>query len=183
MERNYEKKRPELGETQTDESDVKQARHQVPSEGVGVTVAPVLVGLDKGGSVAQLPLRPRSSLEEVVRLIVREEMRAVLREELSGLVAPPPSAPPSTPLKAVVSGDEYLPTKEAARVAGVRPETIRIWVTSKRLPAHWAGTRLRIRRDQLESFLSSGGGEQHAVDMEVRARDILDGRFKRKGGR
>ncbi len=181
-----EKKCPEILDAQPDENGSedhdggKRTPHRLQSEAVGVAVAPFLVGYDKGGKAARLPLPSRSSLDEAIRGIIRDEVRAVLREELSGLLGR--AAP--TPLKAVTSGSDYLPTKAAAAIAGVRPETIRIWVTSHRLPAHWAGNRMRIRRDQLEAFLVDGGATEHAVDLEVRARELAQGRnVQPSGGR
>ena len=52
------------------------------------------------------------------------------------------------------ANDEYLSTREAAEIAHVTPGTIRRWLRAKRITKHVAGTRVRIRRAELERYLS-----------------------------
>jgi excisionase family DNA binding protein len=77
--------------------------------------------------------------------VIRETVRLVLREELRGaLDALRPRG-----------ASEYLTVAQAAEVAAVAPDTIRRWVAEARLPRHNAGRELRVRRDDLESFMAT----------------------------
>ena len=67
---------------------------------------------------------------EEIRAIVRAEIRAALAE-----AAPSP---------------DVLTTAQAARIAGVDPETIREWHRAGRLRASRSGRTLRIGRTDLE---------------------------------
>jgi len=111
------------------------------------------------------------TLEETFRAIVREEVRAALRE-----VTP---AAPSTG-----TASPYLTVKQAAEYAGdVRPETVRAWIKSGGLARHGVGRVLLVRRDQLEAFLAAGGeGGAAEVDCEARATAIVAGRIGRAKG-
>ena len=50
---------------------------------------------------------------------------------------------------------EYVSPARAAEIAGVRPATIREWVSRGRLPSHRAGRLMRIRTDDLHRFLAA----------------------------
>lgn len=65
------------------------------------------------------------------------------------------------------ANDEYLSTADAALIARVTPGTIRRWVREKTLTKHGKGARVRIRRDELEEYLS---GTTVAASPEDRAR-------------
>lgn len=49
---------------------------------------------------------------------------------------------------------DYLSTAEAARVARVSPGTIRRWVRRGELTKHHAGSRVLVRRDELERLMA-----------------------------
>ena len=76
--------------------------------------------------------------------VLREVVRDVVREELAGLVALRSDA------------DRYLPTADAASLAGVAKGTIRRWVRENRIPGHRAGRVLRVRTSDLQRLLASG---------------------------
>lgn len=69
----------------------------------------------------------------------------------------------------------YLTAEEVAELAKVRPQTVRTWVSSKVLPGHYAGRKLRIRLDELEDFMKRqrAGAEPSADDDEKRVREIM----------
>lgn len=52
------------------------------------------------------------------------------------------------------ANDGYLSVKEAASFARVSVYTIRRWVRSGELTRHEAGTRVLVRRDELEKLLT-----------------------------
>lgn len=79
-----------------------------------------------------------SDLEELIRSIVRDEL-AKQRD-----IKPANDEAPG----------EYLSTAEAAELARVSVYTIRRWVKDGELTRHEAGSRVRIRRDELEKFLA-----------------------------
>lgn len=106
-----------------------------------------------------------SSIEDAidarVRVAVREEMRGVMREVLAEL-------------KPIASGD-YLSVVEAARIAGVHPETIRLWIRAGRLPRHKSGREWRVMRAELDAFLKAGDKPPASADTpEERATAILN---------
>ena len=74
-----------------------------------------------------------SDLERLIREIVRDELAR----------AKPANDTPS----------EYLSVAEAAAFARVTPGTIRRWVRAGELMRHEAGSRVRVRRDELERLL------------------------------
>jgi excisionase family DNA binding protein len=52
------------------------------------------------------------------------------------------------------SADDYLTPDEAAAIAKVDPSTIREWIRAGRLAARRAGSRVRVRRGDLDAFLA-----------------------------
>lgn len=76
-----------------------------------------------------------SDLERMIEAIVDRR----LEERLAELRAP---------------SSEYLSVAEAAALARVTPGTIRRWVRAGELTRHEAGSRVRIRRDELERLLA-----------------------------
>lgn len=75
-----------------------------------------------------------SDIEQMIRAIVREELAAY-------------TSPEQRP--------DYLSVAEAAAHARVTPGTIRRWVRAGELTRHEAGSRVRVRRDELEQLLTS----------------------------
>jgi len=107
-----------------------------------------------------------TTIEEIIRAVVREEL-AELRAELRALAAPrvEPVASPAQELPLTVE-------EVAKRAGGVRPETVRAWISDGKLPAGRAGHRWVVRRDDLERFLSSGSrdtiGHLQLVNERIR---------------
>lgn len=88
------------------------------------------------------------SIEEVIRLAVREVVREELRPLLERMEVGRPTAP---------ADDEHLTLAQAAEVAKVHVNTIRRWVEEDLLRARRAGKRkLLVRRSDLERFLENG---------------------------
>ncbi len=108
------------------------------------------------------------TLDEVIRSllreVLREEMPELLRAALSGQTAQIPT----------VATSDYLSTKQAAALAGVRAETIRAWIGSGKLKSKRAGRLLRVGRVDFEHFLDQ---DRHlsTMDTKRRAREILAG--------
>ena len=84
------------------------------------------------------------TLDEVVRDLLRVEIRAVVREELA-LVRGPGVADAQT---------EFLTVKAAAKMTSVAVNTMRAWLREGGLKAYGAGRVLRIRRSELFEFLA-----------------------------
>lgn len=55
---------------------------------------------------------------------------------------------------AAPANDEYLSTADAAKIARVTPGTVRRWVRGKELTRHGTGSRVRIKRTELERYLA-----------------------------
>ena len=109
-------------------------------------------------------------LDDELRRIIREEVRAVLRAELPDLLRGlmrPANVPGSA---------QYLTTISAAQLVGVRPETIRDWVASGALPRHGVGRVLRVRRDELEAFMARlPNPKDEKISIQERARNLVAG--------
>jgi excisionase family DNA binding protein len=70
---------------------------------------------------------------------------------------------------------EYLTVDEAAEAARVAPNTVRRWQRNGRLDKHWAGSAVRVRRDDLDRFLrgqrrADGKSPEDLADEELRHR-------------
>ena len=89
------------------------------------------------------------TLDETLRLIVREELRAALKEIQ---VAPSSTSPGPT---AKAAGAVMMTVGDVAERCQVRPETVRGWVHSGELIARKTGRHLRVRPSDFEAFLSS----------------------------
>ena len=79
-------------------------------------------------------------LTAIITKVIREEMPAAIRKAMAD-AQPKPTG-------------EYLTPIEAGRVASVHPATIRQWIQEGLLPAYKAGREYRVRRDELDAFLS-----------------------------
>lgn len=119
-----------------------------------------LVPLDE---VRRMPASTGASVDDAIRAVVREAITREMRQSLPAVAQP----------AAVASVAEYVSADRAAQIAGVRPATIREWVSQKRLPGHRAGRLLRIRTDELHCFLSGGSEKASVVDIEARRRRAL----------
>lgn len=107
-----------------------------------------------------------STLLATLREIVREEVRA----EVKAAFAAKAEAPPA---------DEMLTVRQAASIAGVRPETVRDWVRSGRLKALRVGkprrrgehvaASIRILRRELDAALRPRA-EADATELSPRER-------------
>ena len=80
-------------------------------------------------------------LFELMRLSVREEVRAALAE----------SGPSSTVVR-----EAYVSPKRAAELTGLAEWTIREWIRTGKLKACKAGRVWRIKREELDSMLARG---------------------------
>lgn len=69
---------------------------------------------------------------------------------------------------AAPANDEYLSTADAAKIARVTPGTVRRWVRAKELARHGTGSRVRIKRAELERYLA--GEEQASPEDRARRR-------------
>jgi excisionase family DNA binding protein len=116
------------------------------------------------------------TLDDAIRVAIRGELRAALREDLPELLRE------TLAVRAPASTDSpYLSTARAAKLAGVRPETVRSWIAGGKLPGHRAGRLLRVRRDELEALMAHGPERGKVeVDLDTLATDIMAGRMGRK---
>jgi excisionase family DNA binding protein len=106
--------------------------------------------------------------ERALREIVADEVRPVLREELSERGRP--------------AGDvEFLPVAEAAARVAVAPATIRVWMAQGRLRRYHAGRELRVRTTELAELMgtpaNSNGGNPSGATPEKEAELYLDRRW------
>ena len=107
--------------------------------------------------MSTLTIIPPEELREMLRGIVREEVRAALVE--AGTTSP--------------DGDGYLSVQKAAALTDVHPDTIRAWVRAGRLRGYRAGRELRVLRSELHHFLDAGDLVDHRETAEEEAAKIL----------
>lgn len=102
---------------------------------------------------------------------VDEAIRAAVRDAISRELRTAPST--ITPIATASASSEYVSPARAAEIAGVRPATIREWVSRGHLPSHRAGRLMRIRTEDLHAFLARGQERKNVVDIESRRRRAL----------
>jgi excisionase family DNA binding protein len=108
------------------------------------------------GIVAPLQARAAGDFEAALRALIAE----VVREELDRR-------------DATRAQPEYLSPAAAGKIADVTAATIRRWIREGRLPAHHAGSRVRVLRSDLECMLRSGrsrSGHDSETPVQVAAR-------------
>jgi hypothetical protein len=109
--------------------------------------------------------------EKVLRDIVADELRRVLREERGEYRRP-------------ANDGEYLPVAEAAGRAAVAPATIRTWMAQGKLGRYHAGRELRVLWSELATLMrkppkKSDGAEGDRMTPEEEAALYLQRRRKR----
>ena len=135
-------------------------------------------------------LQPRSmaayagpSVDDALRALVGHELERIIRDELPRIVRQELAALVKVqPRDASESGAslQLISSTRAAQIAGVKAATVQAWVRQGHLKGYWAGRRLRVRLDELESFLSRGKvGAPERVDLDERANRILAKRQRR----
>lgn len=109
--------------------------------------------------------------EAALREIIRDELKAVIRQELAN--------------KPAAVGD-YVSASEAARIASVQVQTVRAWMRSGKLKEYKAGRVLRVRRSELELFLATGpaaDATENATPEELAERRIRQRLAERRSER
>jgi excisionase family DNA binding protein len=104
--------------------------------------------------------------EAELRDIIRDELRAVIRQELGK--------------KPAAAGD-YVSVTDAAKIASVQGQTIRSWIRSGRLAGYKAGRVARVRRSDLEAFLAAGPAANGGTDLSPE--QLADQRFRERHDR
>lgn len=62
----------------------------------------------------------------------------------------------------------YMSTKRAAEYADVHPQTIRKWIAEGHLRKHFAGRCIRVKREELDAYLSRNvDADEESVDERV----------------
>lgn len=115
---------------------------------------------------------PALSLESVVRRIVSDELRAIVREELQAAgVSAQQREPPSREPDAKA----YLPIAKAAELAAVHERTVRRWIAEGQLTGYRAGRVYRVCQQELESYLAHQPAPKRVTraDIRQRARALL----------
>ncbi len=85
---------------------------------------------------------------EAVRLAVREEIQAVMANKNGG------------ENRMMDPSNAYLTVKEAASLSRLAPSTIRLYIRKRELKAHQVGSRVIIKRADLEQFV-----EGHPIEI------------------
>lgn len=111
---------------------------------------------------------PRGVLDPLLDAL-EDRFRRIIREELHALSEEPETAH-SGPVD-----EEYITADRAAEIAGVQPATIRHWITTGKIREYRAGRLLRVRRGDLDLFLSGSRrpASANVGDIEARKRKAL----------
>lgn len=113
------------------------------------------------------------SFEEIIRQEVRAAIRDALPELRAALAAAAPGSSSAAP------ADGYLSVEQAADLAGVCTNTIRAWIKAGRLPRRLAGRELRVRRDELHGLLAAAEDPSAQTPGQIAAA-ILAGTSRRR---
>jgi|GEM_PF-2416627 len=108
--------------------------------------------------------------ETELRGIIRDEVRSAIRQELGR--------------KPAATGD-LVKVAEAAQIASVTTQTIRVWLRAGRLKEYRAGRVLRVRRSELEEFLATGptqGGPNEVSPEALADQHFRERQAKRRQG-
>jgi excisionase family DNA binding protein len=105
-----------------------------------------------------------AAFERLLQGMIRREVRAALEEGGKG-------EPCQTSAAAPPSG--YLKVRDAARHAAVKPETIRAWITSGKLPLRRSGRHYVVSIADLEAFLRGTPPVARPFDPKERALELL----------
>ena len=127
---------------------------------------------EKSDAPSFIPFDEKRHGAASVTATVDEAIRAAVRDAITRELRNPPSTSAIAVAPAVDS--EYVSAARAAEIAGVRPATIREWVSRGRLPSHRAGRLVRIKIDDLHRFLAGGREQANVVDIEKRRRRALE---------
>jgi excisionase family DNA binding protein len=103
------------------------------------------------------------------------ELREIIHEEVQSAVLQVMGTKPA-------AAGEFVSAAEAARIASVSSQTIRAWIRSGKLATYKAGRVLRVKRTELEDFLTTGPTPDNADDMspeDLADRDFRERRAKR----
>ena len=60
--------------------------------------------------------------------------------------------------------DRWLSVEEIAAHLGVKRDTVYKWIDRKRLPAHKVGRLWKFRRDEVDNWATSGGGNADTAE-------------------
>lgn len=103
-------------------------------------------------------------VQNAVRQVVREEIRAALQEFVSAKSPEP-----------VRESNALLTVEQVATQCGnATVETVRGWIHSKKLTAHKPGHRFLVHPDDLKRFLAEASpGEKKAVDSDEHLSKVL----------
>jgi excisionase family DNA binding protein len=103
------------------------------------------------------------SVDIAIRQLIREELRAVLGEELRALLHASQDGATQETLPV------YMSIEKAAAMLDVSPSTVRGWIKSGALPCHGTDRVWRVRLDELEAFLRAGAVSMHDTEMAANA--------------
>lgn len=106
--------------------------------------------------------------EAELRDIIRDEVRTAIRQELG---------------KKPATVGEFVSVADAAQIASVATQTIRVWVREGRLTGYHAGRVLRVRRAELEDFLAAGPSPSSTTQMSPEELADRDFRQRQAAGR
>jgi excisionase family DNA binding protein len=60
--------------------------------------------------------------------------------------------------------DRWLSVEEIAAHLGVKRDTVYKWIDRKRLPAHKVGRLWKFRRNEVDKWVTSGGGNADTAE-------------------
>lgn len=110
--------------------------------------------------------RSHGSIEDTIRQVVREEVRAALEEHIPRRI---PSEPKSVP-------PDLLTVEQVAERCHAAPKTVREWIRGRRLPARKAGgRRYLVDLADLERFLTGGSGTDPLPTIAAEVSRVANG--------
>jgi excisionase family DNA binding protein len=67
--------------------------------------------------------------------------------------------------------DAYLSVEQVAAYLGVSKDTVYTWISAKKMPAHRLGRLWKFQKDEVDTWVKSGGAAAHRETDSTKKQD------------
>lgn len=82
-----------------------------------------------------------------------------------------PPIPNQTKVKWHFMKDAYLSVEQVAAYLGVSKDTVYTWISAKKMPAHRLGRLWKFQKDEVDTWVKSGGAAAHRETDSTKKQD------------
>ncbi len=65
--------------------------------------------------------------------------------------------------------DRWLSVDDIVAYLGIKRDTVYRWISERNMPGHKIGRLWKFRKEEIDEWMRSGGGQSHANDKPVDA--------------